>query len=74
MLGMLGIGKANMTREEFFASYAARSGVTVAWLQEKGEALPCHCGEDGCQGWQMLSAEGAAVVRELEKIHGISDG
>jgi hypothetical protein len=50
-----------MTRDEFAAAYAARSGTTVEWLKEHGrEPRPCACGEDGCVGWQM------AHVRELQ--------
>ncbi len=40
--------------EEFAEGYAERSGVTVAWLAEHGRvAMPCCCGGDECQGWQM---------------------
>jgi hypothetical protein len=41
-------------RDEFEAQYAARSGVTVAWLHAHGRyAEPCDCGADMCQGWAM---------------------
>ena len=43
-----------MSRQEFEEAYAKRSGVTVEWLREIGQiSLPCNCGEEGCQGWQM---------------------
>jgi hypothetical protein len=43
-----------VTREQFEAAYAARSGVTVDFLHEHGRrAEPCDCGEPGCEGWQM---------------------
>jgi hypothetical protein len=43
-----------MTEAEFADAYAKRSGVTVAWLRERGrEVRPCDCGEDDCEGWQM---------------------
>jgi len=35
-----------MNKEEFEQGYAARSGVTVEWLQEHHlQAYPCDCGE-----------------------------
>jgi len=43
-----------MTRDEFEADYAARSGVTVTFLHEHGRfARPCDCGEGSCEGWAM---------------------
>ena len=43
-----------MTREEFEAYYAERSGMTVEKLHELGlHGEPCDCGEDGCEGWAM---------------------
>lgn len=44
-----------MTKDEFEQGYAARSGVTVDWLHDHGRrGGPCCCGEDDCEGWQML--------------------
>ena len=43
-----------MTAAEFEAAYAARSGVTVAWLRYRGRYVePCYCGDDECEGWCM---------------------
>lgn len=43
-----------VTREEFEAAYAARSGITVTGLHDLGrEAVPCGCGSDMCQGWAI---------------------
>ena len=43
-----------LTREGFEEGYASRSGVTVEWLHVHGQfAIFCHCGEEGCEGWQM---------------------
>ena len=45
-----------MTREDFENGYAERSGVTVEWLHEQNQyAIPCDCGDDLCQGWQMVN-------------------
>lgn len=45
-----------MTRDEFAKAYADRSGLTVESLRELGrEARPCDCGEEGCEGWQMVN-------------------
>lgn len=47
-----------MTREEFEAAYAARSGVTVAELHSLGRhAVPCDCGSDMCEGWAMTNLD-----------------
>lgn len=44
-----------MTGDEFEAAYAERSGVTVEWLIDNGYyAKPCHCGDEFCEGWQMM--------------------
>jgi hypothetical protein len=45
-----------MTREEFEKAYADGSGATAEdFMRELGvEARPCACGEEGCEGWQMV--------------------
>ncbi len=47
-----------MTKEEFIAQYAARSGMTVPDLKEymgdRQVVLPCDC-DGGCEGWAMVS-------------------
>jgi hypothetical protein len=52
-----------MTREDFVRTYMSRSGMSDyrldgervihagGWVQL---ALPCSCGEDGCEGWAMV--------------------
>jgi hypothetical protein len=68
-------GKPKMTREEFVRKYAAHSGLTerthyaLMGILDCGGgyvkvALPCGCGEPGCEGWAMVSAEG--VIPHLE--------
>lgn len=56
-----------MTREEYIHGYAERSGVldrvTHYGLFIGGRervAISCDCGDEGCNGWQMVS------LRELE--------
>lgn len=54
-----------MTRKEFIEAYAARSGITASFaslgILDIGRAvqvaLPCACGEAGCEGWAMVSTE-----------------
>ncbi len=60
-----------MTAEEFEAAYAARSGVTVAFLHEHGRyaepcdcANPCDCGEGGCEGWEMGHPWEDAIIED----------
>lgn len=43
-----------MTEDEFIASYCKRSGVTWEWLSLRRAALPCACGNEGCEGWAMI--------------------
>lgn len=45
-----------MTKEEFEQEYAENWGITVKEFYEKHRkiAIPCDCGEPGCQGWQMV--------------------
>lgn len=43
-----------MTKDEFEAGYAERSGLTVEKLHELGLfAQPCDCDWGSCQGWGM---------------------
>ncbi|MDE2097730.1 MAG: hypothetical protein KGL39_10815 [Patescibacteria group bacterium] len=50
-----------ITREEFERQFAARSGLSVAELSVLGlSVFPCPCGEDDCQGWQMVGKRFAA--------------
>lgn len=54
-----------MTREEFEQGYAERSGVSVEWLREHGrEARPCDCGEDICEGWQMVHVKEESMFQD----------
>jgi hypothetical protein len=48
-----------MTKEEFIEAYCARSKVTWQWLSQYMVALPCACDDAACQGWAMVSPEGA---------------
>lgn len=47
-----------MTREEFIEGYCKRSRITWEWLSKYRDAVPCDCGERGCEGWQMTPKEG----------------
>jgi len=52
-----------MTRAEFVRAYAARSKASPEFAEigiidfglRTMVALPCDCGEDGCEGWAMVS-------------------
>jgi len=47
-----------VTKEEFEKGYAERSNVTIEWLRERHrEAVPCDCGDELCQGWQMINTK-----------------
>lgn len=56
-----------VTRKDFVAAYAKRSGLSDQWaalgLIDCGAgrtlaAMPCDCGDENCKGWAMLSADG----------------
>lgn len=52
-----------MTRDEFAAEYARRSGVTVEMLFEWGrEPRPCDCDWSECEGWQMAYPREETIV------------
>ena len=60
-----------MSKDEFEANYAERSGMTVERLRELGQyAAPCDCDYEHCQGWQMNSAE----VEKFKASLGLGDG
>lgn len=54
-----------MTRTEFMKAYAKRSELSDEWAllgfveadKRIMVATPCACGEQGCEGWAMLSPE-----------------
>ena len=56
-----------MTRSEFVASYAKRSGLSDQWaalgvIDVDGKtmfALPCGCEDETCEGWAMVTANSA---------------
>jgi hypothetical protein len=53
-----------VSAETFFNSYAERSGLTPGQLAAFGQrAYRCACGEDGCEGWQMLSVDSVEWAR-----------
>ena len=55
-----------MTAEEFERAYAERSDLTVERLRALGRTVrPCDCGDDLCDGWQSLRAEGSADYDKL---------
>lgn len=55
-------------REEFIARWCRNSGMTWEEVQELNmDAYPCHCGEDGCRGWQMYGRD----LMELRIKHGL---
>lgn len=54
-----------MTAAEFEARYAARSGVTVAWLHAHGRyAERCRCGWGMCEGWGMGHQQEDAIAED----------
>jgi len=52
-----------MTQDEFISGYCERSGVTWDWLSKHQKAIPCACGEDGCEGWMMVDNNELEIAR-----------
>lgn len=50
-------GKAQeLTRDHFERQYASFTRISVETLRSLGYfPIPCHCGEGGCEGWQMTT-------------------
>jgi hypothetical protein len=47
-----------ITADEFMKEYAARSNVTVEFLEENGRRVfPCKCGDSTCEGWAVLGKD-----------------
>ncbi len=44
-----------MTKAEFIAGYAERSGTPKEKILKFMEAQPCDCGDALCKGWKMVS-------------------
>ena len=68
-----------MTKEEFIAGYVERSRpgtpsieATKDGCRARGNewlALPCHCGEDVCDGWAMIRDDAESIADHL-RFHG----
>jgi hypothetical protein len=43
-----------MTKEEFENCYISHSKITQKFYDEHFITLPCHCGEDICDGWAAV--------------------
>jgi hypothetical protein len=57
-----------ISAEQFEREYAERAGVTVERLRQLGRMVrPCDCGDEICEGWQMVSASQAAEIDDPEK-------
>jgi hypothetical protein len=55
-----------MTKDEFIDRYSSRSGHTRAEFEKYSIALPCQCGEAGCQGWGAFSRDAKFISTYLE--------
>lgn len=50
-----------MTKDEFIAGYCERSKISWEKLSQHRVALPCACGEDGCDGWAMVTNDPLSI-------------
>ncbi len=57
-----------MTKEEFEQGYAEQLGMSVEWLRETfGEAQPCDCDYDDCQGWRVARVDNRNITGGSER-------
>ena len=56
-----------MTQQEFIDAYCARGGVTWEWLSTRRDAVPCDCGEPGCDGWAMVPKDEVSEQAQKEQ-------
>lgn len=61
-----------MTKDEFIDGYLARSGFEQYRTPDGYKvsdygvvALPCTCGEDGCEGWAMITDRSWSIRSHL---------
>jgi hypothetical protein len=55
-----------ITKEEFELQYVEGNLKLLAELKKRGRgAIPCDCGEEFCQGWQMAYSIDWALVAVL---------
>ena len=60
------MANAKQSKIEFEQGYAEWSGYSVEELHELGgHGEPCHCGEAGCNGWQMVFPESKPTTVSL---------
>lgn len=43
------------SKDKFIEDYCYRSHTTWDVLKDFMEAIPCDCGDDLCEGWQMVN-------------------
>ena len=54
------------SRSDFIEGYAANSGMSIGSILDKAVALPCDCGQEGCEGWAMVALNKSAVQAHLD--------
>jgi len=57
-------------RKRFIMRFCERSKISVDALLRHCAVLPCDCGIDGCDGWQVVTKKHLELIRELEAKHG----
>lgn len=44
-----------MNKKEFIESYCKKSGITKKELLKTQKVIVCNCGEEGCNGFAVIS-------------------
>jgi hypothetical protein len=56
-----------MTKQEFIDGYCARTNIPWERLSLRRVALPCGCGEEGCEGWAMIPNDPQSMAHHQRK-------
>lgn len=63
-----------LTKEQFISRYCERSKVTPEELKEFGmSAHPCECGEECCEGWQMIHEDNIETFKKLGRLKPVDE-
>lgn len=50
-----------MTKEEFKENYCTQSSIPLADFDKDMVVLPCHCGDELCNGWAAVSNNALSI-------------
>lgn len=54
-----------MTKNDFIHGYCKRSHITEEIFHKYQVALPCNCGDEGCEGWAAIRLDAQFIEDHL---------